>query len=98
MQAQAAQMRQFEEVLIHELKMQEEERVILRHTADTVKQVRILVHGSLFTALCSPELALLHTMALFCEHSFVTIFYQDRSISDASIDTLQSPSIRWNIF
>lgn len=41
MQAQAAQMRQFEEVLIHELKMQEEERVILRHTADTVKQVRV---------------------------------------------------------
>ncbi len=34
-------MRQFEEVLINELKMQEEERVILKHTAETVKQVSV---------------------------------------------------------
>ena len=70
MQAQAAQMRQFEEVLIHELKMQEEERVILRHTADTVKQVRILIHRCLFTALCSEAFACLGPWCCF-----VNIFF-----------------------
>ena len=61
MQAQAAQMRQFEEVLIQELKMQEEERVILRHTADTVKQVSVqclffVLSLRLVVALCSEQL------------------------------------------
>jgi len=58
-QAQAAQMRQFEEVLINELKMQEEERVILKHTAETVKQVRRIMIIAVFVGCmfvcCLPD-------------------------------------------